>query len=47
MVQEADYLELQNSQILNLFSMLLETEKIEKDPLGLYGLRELMLLQGS
>ena len=47
MALEVGYLELQNSQILNLFSMLLETEKIENDPLGLYGLRELTLLQGS
>ena len=43
MVQEVDYLELLNSLILNLYSMLLEIEKIRKEPSEPYGLPELML----
>ena len=42
MAQEVDYLKQLNNQILNLFNMLLEIEKIEKEPSGLYGLQELM-----
>jgi hypothetical protein len=46
-VQELDYLELLNSLILNLYSMLLEIEKIRKEHLGLYGSQELMLELGN
>ena len=37
MAQEADNIKLLNNLILNLYNMLLETEKIEKDHLGHYG----------
>ena len=37
---EVDYLKQQSNPILNLFSMLLEIEKIEKDLLDLYGFLE-------
>ena len=42
MEQEADYIRLQNSQILNHYSMLLEIEKIKKEHFAHYGLPELM-----
>ena len=45
MVLGADYTKLPNNQILNLYSTHLETEKIEKGLLGLYGSQELMLEQ--
>ena len=40
MAQEAGYTKLLNNLILNLFSIPLEIEKIEKDLLGLFGLQE-------
>ena len=42
MALEAGYIKLLNNQILNLFSMLLEIEKIGKEPLDHYGFHELM-----
>ena len=42
MVLEADYLKLQNSPILNHYSMHLGIEKIAKGLSVLYGLQELM-----
>jgi hypothetical protein len=47
MAQEVDYLEQLNNQILNLFNMLLEIEKIEKEPSDHYGLQELMQHQDN
>ena len=40
MEQEAGYLGLLSNQTLNLFNMLLEIEKIGKEPLDHYGLPE-------
>ena len=45
MVLGVDYTKLPNNQISNLYSTHLETEKIEKGFLGLYGSQELMLEQ--
>ena len=42
MVQEVGCLGLLSNQILNLFNMLLEIERIEKELSGRYGLQELM-----
>jgi len=44
MAQEVGYLELLSNQILNLFNMLLEIEKIGKELLDHFGLQELMLV---
>jgi hypothetical protein len=45
MEQEAGCLGLPSNQILNLFNMLLEIEKIEKELSGHCGFQELMLHQ--
>ena len=42
MAPEVDYLEQPSNQILNLYNMLLEIEKIEKELCVHYGLQELM-----
>ena len=44
MAQGADYLRQQNNPILNHCNTHLETEKIKKDHLDLYGFQELMQL---
>ena len=46
MVQEVDFIKRQNNQILNLFNMLLEIEKIKKELLEIYGSQELILHLG-
>ena len=40
MVLEVDYFELLNNQVLNLFNMHLETGRIKKELLEIFGLQE-------
>ena len=47
MVLEVDYIKQPSNLILKLCNMLLEIEKIEKDPLGTYGSLESTLHQES
>ena len=47
MVQEVDYIRLQNNLTLNQCNMHLEIEKIKKECSDLYGFQELTLLPES